>query len=73
VIVNGAVIGTGADIVFWEHLILLGVLGVVVGYIAFRIRIAMNPGQSECGGGYGECFSAESTVCNPPQHSIYPA
>ncbi len=44
---------TGAELTFWDHVTLLGALGVVVGYIVFRIRIALNPDKGGCGGGCG--------------------
>lgn len=59
---------SGSELSFWDHLTLLGALGVVVGYIAFRIRIALNPRQGGCGCGCdsSECSPASSSRCSPP-------
>lgn len=42
---------SGTELTFWDHVTLLGALGIVVGYIIFRIRIALNPDKGGCGGG----------------------
>lgn len=57
---------SSTELTFWDHVTLLGALGVVVGYIVFRIRIALNPGKGGCGG-CGGCGGGEG--CAPPPSS----
>lgn len=57
---------------FWDHVTLLGALAIVVGYIIFRIREALNPSKRGCGGcGGGEkcCppLNARQSHCPPPE------
>ena len=58
---------TGAELTFWDHVTLLGALGVVIGYIIFRIRIALNPSQGGCGG----CgCSGDDSSCSPASPAV---
>jgi hypothetical protein len=66
---------TATKLTFWDHVTLLGALGIVVGYVVFRIRVAMNPSKGGCSGcGHNaECLppsgSNASSQCAPPSTS----
>ena len=35
---------------FWDHVTLMGAVAIVIGYIVFRIRIALDPKKGGCSG-----------------------
>ncbi len=55
---------TGNELTFWDHVTLLGALGIVVGYVIFRVRIALDPDKGGCGG--CSCSDNSGSCGSPP-------
>ncbi|MBT3309667.1 MAG: hypothetical protein HOL04_00410 [Gammaproteobacteria bacterium] len=57
---------TATELTFWDHVTLLGALGIVVGYVVFRIRVAMNPSKGGCSGCGHNAECLPPSACAPP-------
>ena len=57
---------TATKLTFWDHVTLLGALGIVVGYVVFRIRVAMNPSKGGCSGCGHNAECLPPSACAPP-------
>ena len=57
---------TATELTFWDHVTLLGALGIVVGYVVFRSRVAMNPSKGGCSGCGHNAECLPPSACAPP-------